>query len=85
MGVPQESVMIDTMDLMGGEKTFSGSVAASSIPEIDYRIFIEWYEAGRLDLDQLVTTRYPLESINEACDELENGKIAGRAILDLSR
>ena len=33
-------------------------------------------------LDKLITRRYRLDQINEACDDLHHGKILGRAILD---
>jgi Zn-dependent alcohol dehydrogenase len=44
-------------------------------------MFLRWYAEGDLDLDALVTTRYPIEQINEAVEALEKGKITGRAIL----
>jgi Zn-dependent alcohol dehydrogenase len=34
-----------------------------------------------LDLDAMVTERFTLDQINEATAALENGEIAGRAIL----
>jgi Zn-dependent alcohol dehydrogenase len=49
----------------------------------DIQTFIEWYEQGDLDLDALVTARYSLDQINEAVHALENGEIAGGAILEL--
>jgi S-(hydroxymethyl)glutathione dehydrogenase/alcohol dehydrogenase len=33
-------------------------------------------------LDRLVTRRYTLDQINEACDALARGEIAGRAIVE---
>ena len=36
---------------------------------------------GKLKLDELVTRRYALEQINEAVDDLEHGRILGRAII----
>ncbi len=34
-------------------------------------------------LDELVTRRYPLEQINEACEALAHGEITGRAVVEL--
>ena len=34
-----------------------------------------------MNLDKLVTSRYKLDQINEACDALQGGKIGGRAII----
>jgi Zn-dependent alcohol dehydrogenase len=36
----------------------------------------------KLDLDALVTRRYPLLEINQATMALKDGQILGRAILD---
>ena len=35
-----------------------------------------------MPLDLMVTRRYKLEQINEACDALARGEIAGRAIVE---
>jgi Zn-dependent alcohol dehydrogenase len=42
-------------------------------------VFVHWYRECRLPLDRLVTRRYILDQINEACDALAHGEIAGRA------
>jgi Zn-dependent alcohol dehydrogenase len=47
----------------------------------DFPLFVRWYREGKLKLDELVTRRYPLEQINEAVDDLEHGRILGRAII----
>jgi Zn-dependent alcohol dehydrogenase len=46
-------------------------------------MFVRWFKEGRLPLDELVTRRYRLEQINEACEALAHGEIAGRAIVEL--
>ena len=50
-------------------------------PDRDFPLFVRWYREGKLKLDELVTRRYPLEQINEAVDDLEQGRILGRAII----
>jgi Zn-dependent alcohol dehydrogenase len=45
-------------------------------------MFIRWYKEGDLDLDALVTARYSIDQIGEATEALEQGKIAGRSILE---
>ncbi len=44
-------------------------------------MFVRWFREGRLPLDELVTRRYTLDEINDACNDLARGKIAGRAIV----
>ena len=45
-------------------------------------MFVRWFREGRLPLDRLATRRYTLEQINEACDALAHGAMAGRAIVE---
>ncbi len=42
---------------------------------------MRWFKQGKMPLDLMVTRRYKLEQINEACDALARGEIAGRAIV----
>jgi len=48
----------------------------------DFPLLVRWYREGKLPLDKLVTKRYKLEQINEACDALAKGQISGRAIVE---
>jgi Zn-dependent alcohol dehydrogenase len=82
VGVPTEQAVVDTTDLLLGEKRFIGSLGGSCTPDTDFPLFIDWYTSGQLELDSLVTARYRLDDINQACADLEAGQIAGRAILD---
>jgi Zn-dependent alcohol dehydrogenase len=84
VGVPTEPATVDTSDLLIGEKHFVGSVGGSCTPDIDFPVFVSWYNTGQLELDSLVTARYKLDDINQACADLEAGRIAGRAILDFT-
>jgi Zn-dependent alcohol dehydrogenase len=46
------------------------------------QLLVRWFKQGKLPLDLTVTRRYRLEQINEACDALARGEIAGRAIVE---
>lgn len=82
VGVPQTPVEIQAIDLLVNEKKYIGSIGGSCRPDRDFPMFLRWYDEGDLDLDALVTQRYRLDQIGEATDALEQGKIAGRAILE---
>ena len=84
VGVPQTSVELNAGDMLGSEKQFRGSIGGSCCPDRDFPQFLEWHQSGRLDLEALVTQRYRINDINEATTALEEGKIAGRAILEFS-
>jgi len=45
-------------------------------------MFLRWHREGKFPLDKLVTRRYELDDINEACSALEAGDILGRAIIE---
>jgi Zn-dependent alcohol dehydrogenase len=63
-------------------RTLKGSYGGSSRPETDFPTFLRWFKEGMLPLDKLVTKRYRLDEINEACDALSRGRINGRSIIE---
>ncbi len=81
VGVPRGNAELNSIDVLLNEKRFIGSIGGSCQPERDFPMFLDWSRDGRLDLDALVTGRYPLDAINDATTDLEEGRIAGRAIL----
>lgn len=83
VGVPQEHMTLNARMLLSGEKKYIGSIGGSSRPDRDFPHYVRMFKEGELDLNTLVTTRYPLERINDAVGALERGEIAGRAILEL--
>jgi Zn-dependent alcohol dehydrogenase len=83
VGVPHgPAPTINPRDLFVG-KIFRGAPGGSCRPDRDLPMFIRWFRDGRLPLDRLVTRRYTLDQINEACRALAHGEIAGRAIVEL--
>ena len=70
---------------MAGSAVPSRSSASSSTDLARYEIhdtFVEWFEDGRLPLNDLVTTRFAIDEVNEAVNALTAGRIAGRAIFE---
>jgi S-(hydroxymethyl)glutathione dehydrogenase / alcohol dehydrogenase len=59
---------VDLLELVTYEKRIVGSAYGSLDPRILIPRIIQLYLAGRLQLDELVSTRLPLERINEAFD-----------------
>ncbi len=57
-------------------KTLRGSFAGSMRPEVDLPMLQRIYLAGHLDLDALITRRYPLEEIAQAFADMEAGRLA---------
>ena len=84
VGVPQTTVELNAGEILGSEKQFRGSIGGSCCPDRDFPLFLDWHQSGELDLESLVTERYQIEDINEATTALEQGKIAGRSILEFA-
>lgn len=81
VGVPQEKVTLDPALFLHGQRLYRGSLGAS-FPDQDFPMYLRWHQEGKFPLDRLITRRYGLEQINEACHDLHAGEILGRAILE---
>ncbi len=75
------SVKIDLQDFILSNKSLAGTVFGSCNPKADIFRLARLYQTGQLQLDEMITRRYRLEDINEAYDDLLNGKII-RGIID---
>ena len=82
VGVPQGNADLPMRDLLIGERKYIASLGGSGRPETDFPRYLAWYDEGRLKLDDLVTRRYRLEQINDALRDLQEGRIAGRSIIE---
>ncbi|EHR51874.1 oxidoreductase, Rxyl_3153 family [Saccharomonospora marina XMU15] len=56
------------------EKTIKGALFGSSNPQYDIGKALDLYQAGQLKLDELVTTKYTLEQVNQGFQDLVDGK-----------
>ena len=57
-------------------KTLTGTGYGNARQFIDIPRMVQHYQAGRLDLDRLVSHRYKLEEINEGVERLRQGEAA---------
>ncbi|MBX3052830.1 MAG: Zn-dependent alcohol dehydrogenase [Caldilineaceae bacterium] len=71
-----EDVTISAGQLIFQNKSLLGSFAGSARPDIDLPNLQRLYLAGKLDLDSLITKRYPLDDIALAFEDMEAGKVA---------
>ncbi len=67
--------------LVAEARTVSGSYIGSCLPSRDIPSFIQLYRQGRLPVDRLVTRTLALEGINEAMDDLADGRAVRQVIL----
>jgi Zn-dependent alcohol dehydrogenase len=82
VGVPHGQLPTLPMHMLFGGKVYRGAPGGCSTPDRDFPLLVRWMQAGKLPLDLMVTRRYALEQVNEACDALARGEIAGRAIIE---
>lgn len=75
-------IKIDPFDLISGKKIF-GSWGGGCVPDIDIPRLTKSYINGSFPLEKLIAKKYSLNNINDALDDLENGKIF-RPIIDMS-
>jgi S-(hydroxymethyl)glutathione dehydrogenase/alcohol dehydrogenase len=84
VGVPKRgsNISIHSLPLHFG-KSLIGSHGGEAQPSEDIPRYVRLAEAGKLDLTELITDRFPLADINEAILRMRSGQITGRAIIDL--
>jgi S-(hydroxymethyl)glutathione dehydrogenase/alcohol dehydrogenase len=64
-----------------GEKRIQGSAMGSNRFPIDMPRLVDFYMAGKLKLDDMISRRIKLKEVNEAFDELKRGEIARSVIV----
>lgn len=83
VGIPGPEMTVDPNLFVRDQRQFRGSLGAA-YPERDFELYLRWHREGKFPLDKLVTRRYTLDQINEACDALRAGEILGRAIVEFA-
>jgi Zn-dependent alcohol dehydrogenase len=75
------SIAINLQEFTLWNKSIAGTVYGSCNPRVDVARFARLYEAGLLQLDEMITRRYALDDINEGYRDLLNGEII-RGVID---
>ena len=78
---PQSMLSIPHVSLVAEERTLRGSYLGSADPQRDIPRFIEWFRAGRLPVDRLLSGRLGLDDINAAFDTLADGRAVRQVIM----
>ena len=64
-----------------GEKRIQGSLMGSNRFPVDMPRLVDFYMAGKLKLDDMISRRIKLKQVNEAFDELKTGEMARSVIM----
>ena len=67
-------VTMSMIDLVFMEKEVLGCLYGSANPRADIPFLAELYKAGRIDLDGMVTRRYPLDGVNQGYEDMRAGR-----------
>jgi S-(hydroxymethyl)glutathione dehydrogenase/alcohol dehydrogenase len=74
-----------TISLMGaaflGEKRIQGSLMGSNRFPVDMPRLVDFYMAGKLKLDDMISRRIKLDQVNEAFEEMKTGAVARSVIV----
>lgn len=71
---PGSSTTIDPLKLTAEARSIVGSYLGTAVPEHDIPIYEDLWRSGKLNVEGLISSRIPLEQINEAMDLLTSGQ-----------
>lgn len=77
---PGEKIEIPGLDLLT-EKRLQGSAMGSNQFRLDMPRFVDFYLAGKLHLDELISRRGTLEDVNDAMETLRGGAVARQVFM----
>jgi S-(hydroxymethyl)glutathione dehydrogenase/alcohol dehydrogenase len=67
-------VKLNMIDLMYMEKEILGCLYGSANPRADIPRLVDLYKRGQIDLDGMVTRRYPLDGVNQGYADMRAGR-----------
>ena len=76
-----KTVQIAASDLTLQEKKITGSMMGSNRFQFDMPRYVDFYLDGRLRLDEMISSRIPLEDVNDAFDAMRKGEAARQVIM----
>ena len=82
VGVPRRGNTVNLYSLpLHFGKQITGSQGGESLPQDDIPRYLRLQERGKLQLEQLVSSHFGLEEINDAIRAMRDGATAGRVMI----
>ncbi|KQR64174.1 alcohol dehydrogenase [Arthrobacter sp. Leaf337] len=83
VGLPAPGAMsaIEPLGITAEARTIIGSYLGSAVPARDIPLYAQMWREGRLPVEKLASSVIALEGINEAMDELADGKAIRQIVL----
>lgn len=79
---PTDRMPLSALKLVAEERTLKGSYIGSCVPQRDLPRMLALYARGLLPVERMLSARMPLDDINRAMDQLNEG-VAIRQVIDL--
>jgi S-(hydroxymethyl)glutathione dehydrogenase/alcohol dehydrogenase len=76
-----KKISIDPLDLIKG-KRIVGTWGGETQPDRDIPIYLDLFQSGKLKLSSLISRTYQLTEINQALEDMANGKVA-RGLIEM--
>jgi S-(hydroxymethyl)glutathione dehydrogenase/alcohol dehydrogenase len=73
IGQNEGPIPIDPLELVIYAKNLRGALFGNSNPTRDIPRLLSYYKSGKLNLHDVVTRTYPLDDVNQAYEDLEQG------------
>ena len=74
-------IELDGWSFLQGEKRIQGSMMGSNRFRVDMPRYIEFYEQGRLKLDEMISKKGRLEDVNEAFRAMKAGEVSRTVLM----
>jgi alcohol dehydrogenase len=71
---------ISALSLVSDVKTIRGSYLGSANPRVDIPEFVDFWRAGKLPVEKLLTSISPMAQVNEAMDALQSAQVVRQVI-----
>ena len=72
----ESTIKLPSFNITLQEKRIVGSLYGSGTARHDFPLLLDWYMAGKLKLDELISQEYRLEDINKAFEDMLSGEVA---------
>ncbi|MEN5074197.1 alcohol dehydrogenase catalytic domain-containing protein [Isoptericola cucumis] len=78
---PAARAQLSPLTVTAEARTVIGSYLGSAVPARDIPTFAQWWREGRLPVERLISRRIRLDEINDAMDELADGRAVRQVIV----
>jgi alcohol dehydrogenase len=78
---PQATFSVPQLSIVAEERTIKGSYLGGGQPRRDIVKYVEWFQAGKLPVERLLSERIELDGLNAAFDRLASGVSVRQVVL----